>query len=178
MDLMKKKVILVDENDQPVGEMEKLAAHLQDKRHRAFSIFIFDRQANWLLQRRALSKYHCPGLWSNACCSHPAPGDELLKIAKKRLREEMGFSCPLDEIFSFSYRVEFEKGLTENEFDHVLIGEYEGRVAPSKEEAEDWCWISKADLFDWVEKKPEEFTFWFKKIYRRVAKARKKGTKK
>lgn len=172
---MAKKVILVDEIDTPLGEMEKLQSHREGKLHRAFSIFIFSPQGDWLLQKRAPGKYHSGGLWTNACCSHPKPGQQTILAAQRRLQEEMGFVCPLKEIFTFTYRKAFPNGLTEHEFDHVLIGTYDGPIRPDPVEVEAWQWLTQADLAAQVTTQPQKFTHWFIKIYRRVAETREKG---
>lgn len=119
---MTENVILVDKNDQPIGQGEKTAVHKAGQLHRAFSILIFNDKGKLLLQQRAKGKYHCPRLWSNTCCSHPRPGEDILVAAHRRLQEEMGFDCPLEDKFSFIYKVKFDNGLTEHEYDHVLIG--------------------------------------------------------
>src|SRR6185503_10093666 len=111
-------VILVDENDNEIGSCEKMEAHRQGWLHRAFSIFIFNSRGEMLLQQRALDKYHSPGLWTNACCSHPAPGENLAEAAGRRLEEELGFTTGLEKLFDFIYRADFENGLSEHEFDH------------------------------------------------------------
>src|SRR5262245_54825248 len=98
------RVILVDANDGEVGKEERMRAHREGLRHRAFSIFVFDRAGRLLLQRRAAGKYHSGGLWSNTCCSHPLPGESVLDAAHRRLREEMGFDCPLQPSFTFVYK--------------------------------------------------------------------------
>src|SRR5215475_1033999 len=121
----KEEVILVDEDDFQVGTMEKMEAHRKALLHRAFSVFIFNTKGEMLLQQRALNKYHSAGLWTNACCSHPAPGESTLDAAEKRLLEEMGFITPLQEIFEFTYKTEFDNGLTEYEFDHVVVGTWD-----------------------------------------------------
>src|SRR5271168_1810255 len=113
------EVILVDESDQPLGTMEKMEAHRRAVLHRAFSVFIFNSRGEMLLQQRAPDKYHSAGLWSNACCSHPRPGEETADAASRRLKEELGFTTPLEELFHFTYKSEFGNGLTEYEFDHV-----------------------------------------------------------
>lgn len=119
-------VILVDEQDRPTGRMEKIEAHRKALLHRAFSIFIFNEKGQMLLHKRAAGKYHSGGLWTNACCSHPQPGEETLAAAENRLVEEMGIRVPLTKAFDFSYRAEFDNGLTEYEFDHVFTGTYDG----------------------------------------------------
>ena len=132
------EVILVDASDVPQGRMEKMEAHRRALLHRAFSVFIFNSRGEMLLQRRALGKYHSAGLWTNACCSHPRPGEETLDAAVRRLREEMGFTTPLKKAFDFTYRHEFGNGLTEFEFDHVYIGWYDEAVHPNQEEVLDY----------------------------------------
>src|ERR1700743_3243063 len=122
------QVVLVDESDKEIGVMEKMEAHEKALLHRAFSVFIFDASGRMLLQRRALAKYHSGGLWTNACCSHPRPGETVQAAAERRLVEELGFSTPLCKAFEFIYRADFANGLTEYEFDHVFAGAFEGMV--------------------------------------------------
>jgi isopentenyl-diphosphate delta-isomerase len=170
------KVILVDKNDQEIGSEEKLKAHQEGKLHRAFSIFIFNSKGEWLLQKRARAKYHSGGQWTNACCSHPRPGETILQAAHRRLKEEMGFDTELKEIFSFVYKVKFKNGLWEHEFDHVLIGDFDGRPKPSPEEAEDWRWLNLAQLKRKVRKNPGQYTYWFRQVLEKVAKHRQRLT--
>jgi len=164
------KLILVDENDRETGEEEKLKAHKDGKLHRAFSIFVFNSRGELLLQRRALGKYHSPGLWTNTCCSHPRPGESLMDAAHRRLAEEMGFDCPLKEAFSFIYRVEFENGLIEHEFDHVILGKCDAKPDPDPEEVEEWKWVSLSDVIEDVRKRPGRYTYWFRIAVERLAK--------
>jgi isopentenyl-diphosphate delta-isomerase len=159
------EVILVNEKDEPIGQEEKIKAHLEAKLHRAFSILVFNKAGEWLLQKRAQSKYHSPGLWTNACCSHPRLGKDILLEAKKRLKEEMGFACPLKEIFTFVYKAKLGE-LTEYEFDHVFSGIFSGQPRLNKEEAEDWQWIKTQDLEKDIKKNPDRYTFWFKIIFK------------
>ena len=154
-------VILVDENDSPIGEMEKLEAHKKKRLHRAFSIFIFNDQKQLMLQQRALDKYHSGGLWTNTVCSHPAPGEETIDAAHRRLQEEMGFDTDLKEIFTFSYKREFSNGLTENEYDHVFVGRYNDAPTPNPEEAETWKWATKKEISEDLQKNPDKYTYWF-----------------
>src|SRR5687768_14206462 len=135
-------VILVNEQDEPVGTMEKLEAHQKGLLHRAFSVFVVNKNGEMLLQQRAQDKYHSGGLWTNTCCSHPLPGENVLDASHRRLMEEMGFDCPLREIFSFTYRAEFDNGLTEHEFDHVFFGEYDGEVIPDTAEVQATRYLS------------------------------------
>ena len=158
-------MILVDEKDREIGRMEKIAAHKFGCLHRAFSIFIFNSKGEMLLQKRASSKYHSPGLWTNTTCSHPRPGESVLEAAHRRLREEMGFDTELEEIFSLVYKAEFDNGLTEFEYDHVLIGYYDGEVKPDPKEAEDWKWVKPEEIEKELEEKPEKFTVWFRIIF-------------
>ena len=158
------QVILVDESDQPIGFAPKLAAHQEGGRlHRAFSVFIFDSAGRMLLQRRAASKYHFGGLWTNACCSHPGAGRPLAESARARLRHEFGFDAPLEELFSFVYRAEDPaSGLTEHEFDHVLVGRFDGQPAPNPAEIEAFDWVARDDLLRKVRDDPGQFTPWFR----------------
>jgi isopentenyl-diphosphate delta-isomerase len=159
---MNEMVILVDENDKEIGTEEKIKTHKEAKLHRAFSIFIFNSKGEMLLQKRAKSKYHSGGLWSNACCSHPRPGEDIEQAAHRRLMEEMGFDCDLQKSFDFVYKANLDHNLTEYEFDHVFIGKYDGKIKLNPEEAEDFKWISIDALKEKVEKHPEKYTVWFK----------------
>jgi isopentenyl-diphosphate delta-isomerase len=158
-------VILVDREDQQVGVMEKMLAHQKGLLHRAFSVFVINDKKEMLLQRRALSKYHSPGLWTNACCSHPAPNEETSSAANRRLNEEMGFHCELEEINTFSYKSIFDNGLTEHEFDHVFLGTYNGSVLPEASEVAEYKWISFHDLDKILEDDRDQFTTWFHLAY-------------
>lgn len=157
-------ILLVDEDNNPIGEGEKMEVHRRGLLHRAFSIMIYNSNKEVLLQRRAACKYHCPGLWSNACCSHPRPGEHLLMAAKRRLKEEMGFSIPLKEVgVEFIYRVKIGD-LIEYEYDHLLYGQFDGNPSLNPEEADDWKWMSFTDLRSSMKKKPESYTPWFRLI--------------
>jgi len=158
---MSDQVILVNEKDEQVGTMDKMEAHLQAKLHRAFSIFIFDGQGQMLMQQRAEGKYHSGGLWTNACCSHPAPDEETAVAASRRLKEEMGFSTPILKIFHFTYRASFENGLVEHEFDHVFLGVYNGKIDPDPNEVQDYCYKSLDEIRNSMEEHPEKYTAWF-----------------
>jgi isopentenyl-diphosphate delta-isomerase len=157
-----KEVVLVNEQDESLGTMEKMEAHRKGLLHRAFSVFIFNSKGEMLLQQRAQNKYHSGGLWTNACCSHPAPGEPVAEAAVRRLQEEMGFSVPLEKIFAFTYRSEMENGLTEHEFDHVFTGIYEGAVHPDKDEVKDYCYKSMDAIREGLQTHPHHFTAWFR----------------
>jgi len=156
------EVILVDENDNEIGTEEKMKAHQEGKLHRAFSIFIFNSKGELLLQKRAKSKYHSGGLWSNTCCSHPMPGEALEKTVHRRLKEEMGFDCELKEIFSFTYKAKFDNGLIEHEYDHVFIGKFDGKPTPNPEEVDEWKWIDVEELKKGIQENPDNYTYWLK----------------
>ena len=158
---MEKNVILVNEKDEITGSMEKLEAHKKGLLHRAFSIFVFNSQGEMLMQQRAIDKYHSGGLWTNACCSHPQPGEETGDAARKRLKEEMGFEIPVSKVFDFVYKAKFDNGLTEYEFDHVFVGEYEGVVDYDKEEVMEACYESMEKINHSLKNHPEKYTAWF-----------------
>lgn len=158
--LVEEQVILVDQNDQKIGLMNKLEAHEKAVLHRAFSVFVFNSKGELLIQQRAHSKYHSAGEWANTCCSHQRDGETSLEAGHRRLQEEMGFLVPLKEVFSFTYKKEFGNGLTEHEFDHVLFGEFDGEPTMNPEEVADWKYISLADLNEAIKLHPEQYTIW------------------
>jgi isopentenyl-diphosphate delta-isomerase len=154
-------VVLVDEQDNAIGTMEKQQAHVEGVLHRAFSIFIFNSEKELLLQKRASSKYHCGGLWTNTCCSHPRENESVLDAANRRLQEEMGMQSVLKPIFTFQYKAEFANGLSEHEFDHVFFGESNDMPAINIEEVEDFRFIGMEELQLEIKKSPQHFTPWF-----------------
>jgi isopentenyl-diphosphate delta-isomerase len=156
-----RQVVLVDEFDREIGVMEKMEAHQRALLHRAFSVFIFDSEGRMLLQRRALLKYHSGGLWTNACCSHPRPGESVLAAAERRLFEELGFSTPLKKVFDFIYKAPLDNGLTEFEFDHVLTGIYDGVPVLDKEEVSEVRLMTLDDIRESLVAHPELYTAWF-----------------
>lgn len=160
--MVEKQIILVDEKDQAIGTAEKMAVHKKGLLHRAFSILVFNSKGELLLQQRAKIKYHCGGLWTNTCCSHPRSGETVLEAGKRRLFEEMGIHCKLEEVFSFQYCVTFPNGLTENEYDHVLVGKNDSLPTPNPEEVEGWKWMSIKSLKADIKGNPEIYTSWFK----------------
>lgn len=165
---MEEKIILVDKKDREVGSEFKLKTHREGKLHRALSVFVFNSNGELLLQKRATGKYHSGGLWTNTCCSHPNVGESVLDAAHRRLKEEMGFDCPLTEIFSFIYKAKLDNELTEYEFDHVLFGKFNGVFEINREEVEDAKWADLNSLSRDLKINPQIFTFWFKKCYNKV----------
>lgn len=155
-------VILVDENDSETGFMDKLEAHRKAALHRAFSVFVFNKQNELLLQQRAFTKYHSPGLWTNTCCSHPRPGENVEAAAHRRLTEEMGFTCDLDKVMHFIYCEPVGNNLTEHEFDHVFLGFCDIAPVVNPEEVHDYRWISLDELKNEIINEPEKFTVWLK----------------
>ncbi len=162
---MEEQVILVNENDEQIGLMPKLEAHEKGVLHRAFSVFIFNEKKELMLQQRALSKYHSPGLWTNTCCSHQRDGETSLEAGTRRLEEEMGFSVPLKETTSFIYRAPFDNGLTEHELDHILIGDFNGEPRINESEVANWKWMPLEDVRTDIGKNPDLYTAWFKIIF-------------
>lgn len=159
---MVEQIILVDASDRPVGVAEKMLVHEQGLLHRAFSIFVLNSQGQLLLQKRAAAKYHSGGLWTNTCCSHPRPNEAIATAANRRLQEEMGFTCPLTEIFSFTYYAALDRGLIEHEYDHVLLGKFDGMPILNSVEAEAWKWIELDKLKSDLANSPELYTSWLK----------------
>lgn len=155
-------VILVDELDNQTGTMEKMEAHAKGLLHRAFSIFILNDAGQILLQQRADEKYHNGGMWTNTCCSHPLPGEDIHAAAIKRLGEEMGFTTSLARAFDFTYKALFENGLTEYEFDHVFVGYYNGPVYPDPVEVKQYRWCSIDEIRKELVQDPEKYTAWFR----------------
>jgi len=155
------QVILVNEQDEVLGVMEKMEAHEKALLHRAFSVFVFNEKGELLLQKRAITKYHSGGLWTNTCCSHPRPGESIEEAALRRLNEEMGFVTDLSKAFSFIYNASFSNGLTEHEFDHVFTGIYSGAIHINREEVETYVFRSLQEIASLLEQEPESFTAWF-----------------
>ncbi len=148
--------------------MEKLEAHQLGVLHRAFSVFIFDEEGRMLLQQRALHKYHSGGLWTNACCSHPRPGEKVESAAKRRLKEEMGLETELKPIFNFTYKAKFENGLTEHEFDHVFYGKFQGVINPNTDEVMNYRYESMAIIQRELQQEPARFTEWFRIAFSKI----------
>lgn len=159
---VREEVILVNEKDEAIGVEEKLKTHLLGALHRAFSIFIFNSTGQLLLQKRASTKYHSKGLWSNTCCGHPRPGESIEEASRRRLYEEMGFHCEVREVFEFVYHARLDNGLFEHEYDHVLIGGFNGDPKPSRDEVDDWEWVGLTALKLNMQHNPDGFTYWFK----------------
>ena len=162
---MEEYVVLVDENDNKIGIMPKMLAHEKAVLHRAFSVFIFNDQGQLMLQQRALSKYHSPGLWTNTCCSHQRENESNLEAGKRRLQEEMGFVTELKETTSFIYKAPFDNGLTEHELDHIMIGHYNDAPLINKDEVEAWKWMELENVKVDISLHPERYTEWFKIIF-------------
>jgi isopentenyl-diphosphate Delta-isomerase len=159
---MEEHVILVDRDDAAIGRAEKTRAHQEGLLHRAFSVFVFDGRGSLLLQRRALTKYHSGGLWSNTCCSHPRPGEGTEEAAHRRLAEEMGFDCPLEHVYRFVYRAPLDHGLQEHEVDHVFFGRFDGEVRGDAAEVLDWRWCSLDAVRQGLAARPGDYTVWFR----------------
>jgi len=158
-------VVLVNENDVPIGLMPKLEAHKKAVLHRAFSVFVLNDKNELMLQQRAAHKYHSPLLWTNTCCSHQRENETNIEAGNRRLFEEMGFTTELKELFSFIYKAPFDNGLTEHELDHVMIGYYNGEPKINPEEVEAWKWLDIDEVRKDMEENPENYTAWFKIIF-------------
>lgn len=167
--LIEEKVILVNEFDEEVGVSEKHLAHREGKLHRAISVFILNSKGDLLLQRRALSKYHSGGLWTNTCCSHPRPDEHVNHAAKRRLKEEMGIeNCDLKFLFSFNYKAELDNGFVEHELDHVFLGYSDEKPFPDNSEVCEWKYSSINKIEDDMKVNPANYTYWFKLIFEKI----------
>lgn len=162
-------VVLVDKNDRQVGLMPKTEAHQKAMLHRAISVFVFNSQGHWLIQRRALSKYHSAGLWTNTCCTHPLPDETNVEAANRRLLQEMGMQCELTEIFDFIYKEKLDNELTEYELDHVFVGYTDTKPIPDPSEVMEYSYVPVEKILEHIDQAPLEYTVWFKKIVEQVA---------
>lgn len=166
------QIILVDDDDAQIGAMGKLETHEKGLLHRAFSILIFNTKGELMLQKRALGKYHSGGLWTNTCCGHPRNGEELMPAAHRRLKEEMGFDCPLKEISLLQYQTTVptpRMRLEENEMLHVFFGTYNDAPIVNPEEASEWRRATLAELRSDISENPDTYTYWFKVVLERTA---------
>lgn len=166
----KETLILVDDQDRQVGQMEKHEAHKKGLLHRAFSVFVFNEKNELMLHQRSFDKYHSGGLWTNTCCSHPRIGESVKEAALRRLKEEMGFVCPVEFQFSFVYRSELDNKMIEHEFDHVFFGYYNENPAPNPDEVQDWCFKSMETIAIELQQQPELYTSWFKVVFENIYK--------
>ncbi|MGB3142557.1 MAG: isopentenyl-diphosphate Delta-isomerase [Maribacter sp.] len=159
------QVILVNQDDEQIGTMPKMEAHEKARLHRAFSVFIANKNGEIMLQQRAASKYHSPLLWTNTCCSHQRVGETNIEAGKRRLQEEMGFVAELKELFSFIYKAPFDNGLTEHEYDHVMLGTFDGEPNINPDEVEAWKWMAPQLVKEDIANNPNAYTAWFKIIF-------------
>ncbi len=165
------QVIIVDENDNELEIMEKMEAHASGKLHRAFSIFVFNSRGQILIQKRADSKYHSGGLWSNTCCSHQRPGESLEVSVHRRLAEEMGFDCELKKLFTIQYRAVLDNNIIEHEIDHIFAGVYDDDPDPDPAEVAAYSWFDRHVLVEDVRSNPERYSYWLKLILEKVINA-------
>tara|TARA_R110000868_G_C10928474_1_gene766171 strand:- start:2063 stop:2596 length:534 start_codon:yes stop_codon:yes gene_type:complete len=163
--LKEEHVILVNHLDEQIGTMPKMEAHEKAVLHRAFSVFIMNKNGETMLQQRAAHKYHSPLLWTNTCCSHQRVGETNIEAGKRRLQEEMGFTADLKELFSFIYKAPFDNGLTEHELDHVMVGYYDNAPIINQEEVADWKWMKPEAIKEDIAENPNAYTAWFKIIF-------------
>lgn len=158
-------VQLVDEQDNPMGTMEKMDAHINPRLHRAISVFIFNSKGEWLLQQRADDKYHSQGLWTNTCCTHPYIGETYFEAAKRRLYEEMGMNAELTPLFHFIYKAKIDEELTEYEYDQIFFSTTDEIPFPNLEEVKDWKYVNYNELVLDLRTNPQNYTAWFKIIF-------------
>ena len=157
-------VVLVDEQDNAIGTMEKLEVHQKGILHRAFSILLFNSKGEILLQKRSHLKYHSSSLWTNACCSHPLPNETMQVATRRKLKQEMGIDLQTEFAYKFIYKANLDKGLTEHECDHVFIGTFDGVPEINREEVEDWKFVNIDALKKDILKNKNAYTYWFRLI--------------
>jgi len=158
------QVVLVNDHDEETGVMEKMEAHRTGSLHRAFSVLLFNSRGEMLLQKRAQTKYHSSGLWTNTCCSHPRPGESLEEATRRKLRQEMGIEANPRFAFKFQYKAPLDNQLIEYEIDHVFIGQFDGEPVLNEHEAEDWKFVDLHSLKQQIHTEPQQFTPWFRLI--------------
>lgn len=158
---MSETLIIVDEKDNIIGTEEKLKTHIDGLLHRAFSVMIFNNKGQLLIQRRAANKYHSAGLWANSCCGHPRPGEGNMEAAKRRLQEELGFSCDLVKISELKYSLKLQNGLYEKEYTHIFAGTYGGILELNPNEVSEVKWENPAELQKKSTLMPERYASWF-----------------
>lgn len=161
MNIEKEMLVLVDKNNNKIGLKEKIQTHIDGDLHRAVSVLIFNPEGKILLQKRALDKYHCPGIWSNTCCTHPFENESGIEAASRRLNEEMGIESELIYTFSFIYRAEFDNGLIEHEYDDVFLGTCSKDPKINLEEVADYKWIDLNELYFDIKDNSEKYSKWF-----------------
>lgn len=166
--MLRDKVVLVNEQDIAIGKMDKMEAHIKGELHRAFSVFIFNSSGQMLIHQRAANKYHGAGLWTNACCSHPQWGENVLKGALDRLQFEMGLQCNIHKSFCFLYNTPVENNLIEHELDHVFWGYTDASPYPHPDEVQDYKWASLDEIKKEINQKPQKFTFWFREAFNKI----------
>lgn len=166
MGMVEEQLILVDRQDNPIGLGAKNQVHLDGALHRAFSVFVFNRQGELLVQQRAAGKYHSAGLWANTCCGHPRFDETNESAARRRLREEMGFECALSYVTHFIYHAVVSETMIEHEIDHLYIGRFDGIPCVNPDEVSQYQWLSLGEIERQLQACPEHFTQWFKQIMR------------
>lgn len=169
MDMTEEQVILVDSSDNELGLMAKMEAHRKGLLHRAFSICLFNDDGEMLIQKRSNLKYHSPGLWTNACCSHPRSGETVMEAANRRLKEELGIQANLEKAFSFIYKTRLDHDMIEHEYDHVLLGRFNGTPKVNPEEVASWKYMKIEAILNEMKLQPALWTEWFKIIMPKIS---------
>jgi isopentenyl-diphosphate delta-isomerase len=159
-------IVLVDADDVPQGVAPKIEVHRRGLKHRALSVLVRNRTGDMLVHRRNPAKYHSGGLWTNACCSHPRPGEPAGEAARRRLAEEMGVHCEVKPLFTAHYRAAVSNGYIEDEVVHVFGGTYEGPIVPDPAEVSEWKWMPLSELAEDLIRRPELYTIWFRHYFR------------
>ena len=157
------QLVLVDSNDRALGTKSKSLCHDgAGILHRAFSLFVFNRAGELLIQQRHASKRLWPLYWSNSCCSHPRAGEDIDVAVGRRLEQELGLTASLSFIYKFEYTAPFGGLGTEHELCSVYAGVAAAEPVVNTTEIADWRWIAPTALDRELADAPQRFTPWFK----------------
>ena len=162
-------LILVDDDDQPVGQMSKAEAHDgEGVLHRAFSVFLFNSRGELLLQQRAQQKRLWGGYWSNSCCSHPRVGESMDVATERRLDDELNLKAELEYVYRFRYQANFGEAGSEHELCHVFLGRCPDEVSVNESEIAAVRFVPAADVSRMLDDEPERYTPWFRMEWERL----------
>ena len=161
------RLVLVDSNDRETGTSSKAECHDgAGVLHRAFSLFVFNRDGALLIHQRHASKRLWPNFWSNSCCSHPRAGEDIDVAVHRRLEQELGLNADLHYLYKFEYVAPFGDAGTEHELCWVYAGTTDATPTVNITEIANWRWVAPDALDAELAQTPQHFTPWFKLEWR------------